>query len=69
MNLILLTGLFEAWIQVLPPEEDRENRRQLMNVIAQLNQVKALGGNSEANIEIHVIDGNDLGDCALIDSL
>ena len=31
VELDTLTGLFEAWIQVLP-EEDRKNRRQLMNV-------------------------------------
>lgn len=61
VELDTLTELFEAWIQVLPPE-DQENRRQLMNVISQLNQVKALGGNGEASIEIHVIDGNTLGD-------
>lgn len=35
-----LTELFEAWIQVLP-ESDQENRRQLMDVLTQLNQVKA----------------------------
>ena len=61
VELDVLTGLFEAWIQVLP-EEDRENRRQLMNVITQLNQARALGGNGEASIEIHVIDGGTLGD-------
>ena len=61
VELDVLTGLFEAWIQVLPPE-DQENRRQLMNVISQLNQVKALGGNGEARIEVQVINGDTLGD-------
>ena len=57
VELDTLTGLFEAWIQVLPAE-DRENRRQLMNVIAQLNQAKALGGDAEVSIEVHVV-GDD----------
>ena len=57
VELDTLTGLFEAWIQVLP-EEDRENRRQLMNVLTQLNQVKALGGDAEVSIEVHVV-GDD----------
>ena len=61
VELDTLTGLFEAWIQVLP-EEDQENRRQLMNVITQLNQAKALGGDAEVSIEVHVIDGNVSGD-------
>lgn len=52
-----LTGLFEAWIQVLPPD-DQENRRQLMNVLAQLEQVKALGGYAV----VQVIDGDTSGD-------
>ena len=45
-----LTELFEAWIQVLP-ESDQKNRRQLMDVLTQLNQVKALGGDGEVSIE------------------
>ena len=57
VELDTLTGLFEAWIQVLPAE-DRENRRQLMNVIAQLNQAKALGADAEVSIEVHVV-GDD----------
>lgn len=61
VELDTLTGLFEAWIQVLPPE-DQENRRQLKNALTQLQQLKALGGNSEASIEVHVIDGDTLGD-------
>lgn len=60
VELDILTGLFEAWIQVLPPE-DQENRRQLMNVLTQLQQLKTLGGNGEASIEVHVIDGDTLG--------
>ncbi|MDD9974305.1 MAG: hypothetical protein OYL97_24890 [Candidatus Poribacteria bacterium] len=57
VELDTLTGLFEAWIQVLP-EEDRENRRQLMNVITQLNQAKALGADAEVSVEVHVV-GDD----------
>ena len=48
-----LTGLFEAWIQVLP-EEDRETRRQLMGVLTQLYQAQTLGGDGEIRIEVHV---------------
>lgn len=53
-----LTELFEAWIQVLP-ESDQENRRQLMDVLTQLNQAKALGGDGEVSIEVHVVGPND----------
>ena len=49
-----LTELFEAWIRVLP-EGEQENRRQLMDVLTQLYQVKALGGNAEVGIEVHVV--------------
>ena len=59
VELDTLTGLFEAWIQVLPAE-DRENRRQLMNVIAQLNQAKALGGDGEVSIEVHVVGPDEM---------
>lgn len=52
-----LTTLFEAWIQVLPAEE-QENRRQLMDVLTQLYQVKALGGDAEMSIEVHIV-GDD----------
>ncbi len=48
-----LTGLFEAWIQVLP-EEDRDTRRQLMGVLTQLYQAQTLGGDGEIRIEVHV---------------
>ncbi|MDE0325843.1 MAG: hypothetical protein OXN27_18150 [Candidatus Poribacteria bacterium] len=58
VNLDDLTELFEAWIQVLP-ESDQENRRQLMNVLTQLNQAKALGGDGEVSIEVHVVGPND----------
>jgi hypothetical protein len=61
VELDTLTGLFEAWIQVLP-EEDRENRRQLMNVLTQLQQVQVLGGDGEVSIEVQVIDGGASGD-------
>lgn len=61
VELDTLTGLFEAWIQVLP-EEDRENRRQLMNVLTQLNQAKSLEGDAEVSIEVHVGGPGDLGD-------
>lgn len=54
-----LTELFEAWIQVLP-ESDQENRRQLMVVLTQLNQVQALlGGDGEVSIEVHVVGPDD----------
>ncbi len=49
-----LTALFEAWIQVLP-EEEQENRRQLMGVLTLLNQAKAQGGRP-----VHVVVGSDL---------
>lgn len=44
-----ITELFEAWIQVLP-EEQQENRRHLMNVITKLNQIKAQGHKSPVQI-------------------
>ncbi len=44
-----LTALFEAWIQVLP-EEEQKTRRQLMNAISQLNQLKELGGDEVPTI-------------------
>ncbi len=50
-----LTALFEAWIQVLP-EEQQENRRQLMGVLTLLNQAKARGG----SVPVHVVVGTDL---------
>lgn len=50
-----LIGLFEVWVRVLPPEA-QENRRQLMGVLTQLQQVKASGGSAEARIEIHVVE-------------
>ena len=53
-----LTELFEAWIRVLP-EEEQETRRQLMDVLTQLHQAKALGADAEVGIEVHVIDAND----------
>ena len=56
-----LTALFEAWIQVLP-EEEQGNRRQLMDVLTQLYEAKALGGNGEASIEVHFIEEDALGD-------
>ena len=56
-----LTELFEAWIRVLP-EEDQGTRRQLMNVLTQLNQIGMSEGNATGGIEIRVIDGNALGD-------
>ena len=48
-----LTGLFEAWIQVLP-EENRETRRQLMDALTQLYQAQTSGGGGEVRIEVHV---------------
>ena len=44
-----ITELFEAWIQVLP-EEDQKTRRQLMNAITQLNQLKELGSDETPTI-------------------
>nr|AAZ41369.1 hypothetical protein [uncultured Poribacteria bacterium 64K2] len=56
-----LTELFEAWIQVLP-EEEQGTRRQLMDVLTQLHQAKALGADAEVGIEVHVIDADPLSD-------
>ncbi|RKU23632.1 hypothetical protein C6500_01110 [Candidatus Poribacteria bacterium] len=50
-----LTALFEDWIEILP-EEQQENRRQLMGVLTLLNQAKAQGGSSP----VQVIVGTDL---------
>lgn len=50
-----LTGLFEAWIQLLPPE-DQETHRQLSSVITQLHQVRALEGASPVRLEVHMLD-------------
>ncbi len=50
-----LTELFEAWIEVLP-EEQQENRRQLIGVLTLLNQVKAQGDSSP----VQIIVGTDL---------
>ena len=52
-----LTELFEAWIRVLP-EEEQGTRRQLMDVLTQLHQAKALGADAEVDIEVHVIDAD-----------
>ena len=49
-----LTALFEAWIQVLP-EEQQKNRRQLMNVLTLLNQAKTQGDSP-----VHVVVGTEL---------
>ena len=61
VELADLTELFEAWIRVLP-EADQGNRRQLMNVLTQLNQIGMSEGNAPVGIEIRVIDGNTFGD-------
>lgn len=50
-----LTALFEDWIELLP-EEQQENRRQLMGVLTLLNQAKAQGD----NVPVQVIVGTDL---------
>ena len=50
-----VTELFEAWIQVLP-EEDQGNRRQLMDALTQLYEAKALGADGDVSIEVHVIN-------------
>ena len=52
-----LTALFEDWIQILP-EDQQENRQQLMGVLTLLNQAKAQGGSSP----VHIIVGKDLDD-------
>lgn len=49
VNLDDLTALFEAWIEILP-EEQQENRGQLMNVLALLNQVKTQGGSGSVQV-------------------
>ncbi len=51
VELDALIGLFEAWVQVLPPE-DQENRRQLIEVLTKLDMVRSLGGDSEIRIEV-----------------
>ena len=56
-----LTELFEAWIRVLP-EEEQETRQQLMDVLTQLNQARALGADAKVGIEVHVIDSDPLSD-------
>lgn len=50
-----LTGLFEAWIQLLPAE-DQETHRQLSSVITQLHQARAFEGASPVRLEVHVLD-------------
>jgi hypothetical protein len=50
-----LTALFEDWIEILP-EEQQENRRQLMGVLTLLNQAKAQVGSNP----VQVIVGKDL---------
>ena len=57
-----LTELFEAWIQVLP-EDQQETRRQLMHALTQLNMAKTLGGSeAPAIIEIEVTEIESLDD-------
>ena len=54
-----ITALFEAWIQVLP-EEEQKTRRQLMNAISQLNQIKEVGrGEAPTVIAIEVGETED----------
>lgn len=59
-----ITALFEDWMQVLP-EEEQKTRRQLMNALTQLNQIKDLGSEAPPTIISIGLDalGNDeLGD-------
>lgn len=49
-----LTALFEDWIEILP-EDQQENRLQLMGVLTVLNQAKARG-----NVPVHISVGKDL---------
>lgn len=50
-----LTVLFEDWIEILP-EEQQENRRQLMGVLTLLNKAKGQGDRNP----VQVIVGTDL---------
>jgi hypothetical protein len=52
-----LTALFQDWIEILP-EDQQENRQQLMGVLTLLHQAKAQGGSSP----VHVIVGEGLDD-------
>ncbi len=52
-----LTALFEDWIEILP-EDQQENRRQLMGVLTLLNQAKAKVGSNP----VQVIVGDNLDD-------
>lgn len=61
VNIDDLTGLLEAWIQILPAEE-QESRRQLMDALTQLYQVKDRTGDAEMSIEVQFIEMDDLGD-------
>ncbi|MCG9128577.1 hypothetical protein JT359_13340 [Candidatus Poribacteria bacterium] len=59
VELSEITSLFEAWIQVLP-EEEQKTRRQLMNTISQLNEIKELDDNEvPAIISIEVGETED----------
>ena len=49
-----LIDLFEAWIEILPVEE-QENRRGLIGVLTMLQEAKAVGGtDAEFRIEVHI---------------
>ena len=58
-----ITALFEAWIQVLP-EEQQENRRQLMRVLTMLRQSKNQGTNvyvvTDSEIDPSLIEGDNV---------
>ena len=59
-----LTALFEDWIEILP-EEQQENRQQLMGVLTLLNQAKAQGGSGP--VQIIVEDNLDNIDPSLLE--
>ncbi|RKU26955.1 hypothetical protein C6497_12995 [Candidatus Poribacteria bacterium] len=51
VSLDALTDLFEAWVEVLP-EDQQENRQQLMGILTVLNRVKDKGDSASAHIVV-----------------
>ena len=58
-----LTTLFEAWIQVLP-EEQQENRRQLMRVLMMLRQSESQDAKvyvvTDSEIDPSLLEGDNV---------
>ena len=58
-----ITAFFEAWIQVLP-EEQQENRRKLMQVLTRLRQSKGQGANvyivTDSEIDPSLLEGDNV---------